>query len=161
MLQATIQTALTARQIVIGSVQAIPESLFDVQPQGASNTIRWNIGHQITMLNWFLAPIGPVMNELPETYNLLFISGTKPSDWTIAPPGKEELLERLSAQFGQLMKLTPEALNHTLNKPLTMGPLEFRTAAEAFSFAFIHEAVHLGVISSLVKQVNQQASQQA
>ncbi|NOU94695.1 DinB family protein [Paenibacillus sp. LMG 31456] len=153
MSQASIQTALTVRQLVISSVQAIPEELFDTQPGGASNTIRWNIGHQITMLNWFLASSVPLAYQLPDAYNHLFMSGSKPADWTAAPPTKEELLQQLSAQYDSLLKVSPVTLNETLNPPFAMGPLEFKTAAEVFNFAFIHEAVHLGVISGLVKQI--------
>ncbi|SFK78336.1 DinB superfamily protein [Paenibacillus sp. 1_12] len=150
----SIHTALTVRQLVIGSVQAIPEELFDTQPGGSNNTIRWNIGHQVTMLNWFLASNVPLAYKLPDAYNTLFMSGSKPADWTAAPPTKEELLEQLSAQYDSLMKVSPESLGKSLNPPFVMGPLEFRTAAELFNFAFIHEAVHLGVISSLVKQIS-------
>jgi hypothetical protein len=54
MSQASIQTAKTVRQLLIESIQAIPEEIYDVQPEGFPNTIRWNVGHQATMLHWFL-----------------------------------------------------------------------------------------------------------
>jgi len=151
MSQASIQTAITARQLVIGSTQAIPEEIYDMTPAGFNNTIRWNVGHIATMLNWFLSA-GPALNtKLPESYVGLFMSGTKPADWTAAPPSKEELIQYLSLQLDDLSRFNHESLIMPLDVPFEMGPLKFATAGEVFNFAFIHEAVHLGVISSLVK----------
>ncbi|KIL42466.1 hypothetical protein SD70_00740 [Gordoniibacillus kamchatkensis] len=153
MSKSSIQVALTVRQLVIGSVSAIPEEWFDVQPGGSNNTIRWNIGHQVTMLNWFLSSAVPLDYRLPDDYNSLFVTGTKPADWQVTPPSKEALLEQLSAQFESLAKISPESLAKTLNPPFAMGNLAFATAEEVFGFAFIHEALHLGIISSLAKQI--------
>lgn len=153
MSQASIQTAKTAHQLVIGSLQAIQEEIYDIRPAGFNNTIRWNAGHVVTMLNWFLSA-GPVLNtKLPESYPGLFMTGTKPSDWTVAPPSKEELIQCLTAQLDDLFNVDVESLNMSLNAPFEMGPLKLETAGELFNFAFIHEAVHLGIISSLVKAV--------
>lgn len=153
MSQASIQTAKTAHQLVIGSIQAIPEEIYDITPAGFNNTIRWNAGHIVTMLNWFLSA-GPALNtKLPESYSGLFMTGTKPSDWTVTPPSKEELIQFLSAQLDDLFHVDTESLNMPLNAPFEMGSLKLETAGELFNFAFIHEAVHLGIISSLVKAV--------
>ncbi|MBV6717396.1 DinB family protein [Paenibacillus chitinolyticus] len=153
MSQASIQTAKTAHQLVIGSIQAIPEEIYDITPAGFNNTVRWNAGHIVTMLNWFLSA-GPALNtKLPQSYAGLFMTGTKPSDWTVTPPSKSELIQFLSAQLDDLSNLDIESLNVPLSAPFEMGPLRFETAGELFNFAFIHEAVHLGIISSLVKAV--------
>jgi hypothetical protein len=153
MSQASIQTAKTVHQLVIGSIQAIPEEIYDITPAGFKNTIRWNTGHIVTMLNWFLSA-GPALNtKLPDYYSNLFMTGTKPSDWTVTPPSKEELIQYLSSQYDDLSKVDPGSLKMPLNPPFEMGPLKFEMADELFNFAFIHEAMHLGIISSLVKTV--------
>lgn len=153
MSHASIQTAKTVHQLVIGSIQAIPEEIYDITPAGFKNTIRWNTGHIVTMLNWFLSASPALNTKLPENYSGLFMTGTKPSDWTVTPPSKEELIQYLSSQYDDLSKVDPESLIIPLNPPFEMGPLRFETAGELFNFAFIHEAMHLGIISSLVKTV--------
>lgn len=153
MSQASIQTAQTAHRLVIGTLQAISEEIFDIRPSGYNNTIRWNAGHIVTMLNGFLSAVPALNTMLPESYSGLFMTGTKPSDWTVAPPSKEELIQLLSAQLDDLSNVDPESLNKSLNSPFEMGPIKLETAGELFNFAFIHEAVHLGIISSLAKAV--------
>ncbi|MFC5401345.1 DinB family protein [Cohnella soli] len=153
MSQASIQAAKTARQLVIGAMQSIPEEIYDITPAGFNNTIRWNAGHMITTLDWFLSPGSPLLTKLPEGYSDLFKSGTKPSDWEGTPPSKAELLQYLTAQLDDLSLIDPGLLELPLKSPFEWGGLKFLTAGEVFSFAFIHEGLHLGVISSLVKAV--------
>ncbi|MCR8635361.1 DinB family protein [Paenibacillus radicis (ex Xue et al. 2023)] len=153
MSQAIIQTALSARQLVLGSVQQIPEDWYDIQPDAFPNNIRWNIGHMITMMNWFLTDIEGYQFELPDTYSSIFMTGTKPEDWAAAPPSKDELLEQLTRQFNAIEKVPADVLNQELRSPFLMGPLEFKSAGEVFNFAIVHEGVHLGMISGLAKVI--------
>ncbi len=151
MSQAIINTAKSVRQLVIRQVQAIPEELFDVQPQPFSNTIRWNVGHIVSCLDFFLSLGFPFDSNLPETYNSLFKPGTRPSDWTDTPPTKEELIQYLSAQLESLSDVSPSTLDKSLKSPIEMGPLRFETVGEVFNFAFIHETMHSSTISCLLK----------
>ncbi|WP_134685746.1 DinB family protein [Brevibacillus migulae] len=153
MAQASIQTAKTVRQLAIGSLQAIPEELFDIQPNGFNNTIRWNIGHIAAMQDVFLANGLEIPSDLPSNYNKMFFMGTKPADWADTPPSKEELLQTLSTQFNRLSEVSPDKLNESFHSPREMGPFTFSCRDEVFQFALIHEAVHLGVISSMVKAI--------
>ncbi|WP_028553053.1 DinB family protein [Paenibacillus sp. UNC451MF] len=153
MSQAIIKNGVTVRQLVLGSVEAIPEEWYDKQPHGFNHTIRWNIGHMLTMMNWFLANQAAFEYKLPEQYLSLFISGTKPDDWSDTPPTKEELLCHLSGQCEALAKIPVELLEQQLEHPFEMGPLSFMSIAELLNFAVAHEAVHLGMISGLVKVI--------
>jgi hypothetical protein len=146
-----INTAKTVRQVVLQQVQVIPEELFDIQTAGFNNTIRWNVGHMIYWMDKYSTLSFCLPSAIPDHNDALFASGTKPSDWTIAPPSKEELLQLLTAQLSHLSKLTPEMLNDMLKTPFVMGPFQFDTAGELFNFALIHEAIHRGTISSQLK----------
>ncbi|MEW9699453.1 DinB family protein [Paenibacillus sp. SI8] len=151
MSKAIINTAVILRQIVIGQVQAIPEQAFDHQPEGVSNTIRWNTGHVVSMLEFFLSMGIPFRSGLPASHAGLFLKGTKPADWTVTPPSKEELIQYLSAQQKLLSEVSPVTLNEPLQVPFEMGPLKLVTVGELFNFALMHEAIHLGIITSLAK----------
>ncbi|WP_159888563.1 DinB family protein [Paenibacillus puerhi] len=146
-----INTAKIARQVVLQQVQVIPEELLDVQPAGFNNTIRWNVGHIIYWMEKYSTLSFGSPSAIPDSYGTLFNSGTKPSDWTFAPPSQKELIEMLTAQLSRLSELTPEILGEKLSTPYAMGPFQFSTAGELINFALIHEAIHLGTISSQLK----------
>ncbi|AVV58328.1 hypothetical protein PVOR_17829 [Paenibacillus vortex V453] len=149
-----ISTAKIVRQVVLQQVQTIPEELFDIQAAGFNNTIRWNVGHIIYWMDQYSILSLGFPSVIPDSYVTLFSSGTKPSDWTSAPPSKEELVEMLKAQLSRLSELTPELLEKELSTPYAFGPFEFNTAGELFNFALIHESIHLGTISSQLKVVS-------
>ncbi|MFD0587298.1 DinB family protein [Paenibacillus sp. GCM10027627] len=153
MTQAILNTAQVLRQIVIGTLGQISETGMDTQPEGFNNTIRWNVGHIVYWMDKYSTLSFNSPPQLPELYEAYFNSGTKPSNWVEAPPSKEELMEQLSAQFARLSPLTPELLNTKLQSPFELGPFKFHTSGELFNFALMHEAIHLGVISSQLKLV--------
>lgn len=153
MSQSIIHTGKVLRQIMIGQLQDVSESQMDIQPEGFHNTVRWNIGHMVYWLDKYSSLSFGSPSAIPAQYETLFNSGTKPSDWTVTPPSKAELLAMLSDQLSSLSDLAPEMLEQRLQAPFEMGPFQFVTAGELFNFALIHEALHLGVISSQLKLI--------
>lgn len=148
-----IASGKVLRQIVIGQLQGVSEDQFDIQAKGFNNTIRWNAGHMVYWMDKYATLSFGLPSAIPPHYESLFGSGTKPSEWTMTPPSKEELTERLTAQLSRLSELTPEWLDLKLQSPYIMGPFQFMTSGELFNFALMHEAIHLGVISSQLKAV--------
>lgn len=148
-----LNTGKSVRQIVLHQLQSIPEELFDVQPEAFNNTIRWNVGHMIVTLDYFFSLGSPLNSKLPDNYAGFFHKGTKPADWTETPPAKEELIHLLSLQLNSLSEISPEALGEQLKSPVELGPLRFETVGEVCNFAFIHEAMHASIISSLLKVI--------
>jgi len=153
MAQSIINTGKVLRQIIISQLQGVSESQMDIQPEGFHNTVRWNIGHMVYWLDKYASLSYGSQSAVPAQYETLFNSGTKPSDWTVTPPSKDELIAMLAAQLSRLSELTPEMLEKRLPSPFEMGPFQFVTAGELFNFALIHEALHLGVISSQLKLI--------
>ncbi|MDR7079721.1 hypothetical protein J2Y03_004779 [Neobacillus niacini] len=156
MSNALLITAKSVRQMVIQLVQSIPEDLYDVQPQQFNNTIRWNIGHIVFAHDYFLSIALPFSSNLPGNYTTLFNTGTTPSEWTIIPPTKEELIQNLSGQLDKISEVSLGTLDKELKSPIEMGPLKFETTGEVFNFATVHEAMHFTTISSLLKVLNYQ-----
>ncbi|RIX48658.1 DinB family protein [Paenibacillus nanensis] len=153
MTHSIIATGKTLRQIAIGQLQNISEDQFDRQAKGFNNTIRWNTGHIVYWMDKYSALSFGFPSAIPVHYELLFGSGTRPSDWTMAPPAKQELIEQLSAQLSRLSELKPEMLDMKLQSPFLLGPFQFPTSGELFNFALMHEAIHLGIISSQLKAI--------
>lgn len=154
MSQAILNTGKSIRQIALHKLGQLDETLFDIQPEGCNNTIRWHIGHVVVSLDAFFSLTAiPFNSNLPESYSGLFKPGTKPADWNITPPSKEELLQYLSQQLQAFSEISPELLDENLKTPFVMGPLNLTTAAEAVNFAFVHEAMHMGNISTMVQVI--------
>jgi len=153
MTNSIITTGKVLHQIVMGQLQGISEGQFDIQTKGFNNTIRWNAGHMVYWMDRYCTLSFGLPSAIPPEYEALFGSGTKPSEWTIAPPSKEELIELLTAQLTRLSELTPEMLDMNLQSPFIMGPFQFATSGELFNFALMHEAIHLGIISGQLKAI--------
>ncbi|OAB25479.1 hypothetical protein PMSD_27380 [Paenibacillus macquariensis subsp. defensor] len=154
MSQMIINTSILVRQMVIRQVEAIPEDLFDIQPEAFNNTIRWNIGHIISALNGLLSRGGFSLDvNLPESYYALFPTGSKPSEWIITPPSKEELLQYLKEQLQALSDISPTILDNIMEPPVQLGPMKFEKFGELFSFTTIHETMHTNTISCLLKVI--------
>ncbi|WP_199616698.1 DinB family protein [Paenibacillus alkalitolerans] len=153
MAQSIINTGKVLRQIIIGQLQNVSESQMDIQPEGFRNSVRWNVGHIVYWLDKYASLSFRSPSAIPAQYETLFNSGTKPSAWTATPPSKDELIGMLAVQLSRLSELTPEMLEQRLQTPFEMGPFQFDTAGELFNFALIHEAIHLGVISSQLKLI--------
>lgn len=153
MAQSIMNTGKVLRQIVIGQLQGVSEAQFDIQPEGFNNTIRWNVGHMVYWMDKYSTLSFGSPSAIPAQYEALFGSGTKPSDWTIAPPTKEELIQLLAEQLSRLNEQKTELLTKNLQSPFVLGPFQFISAGELFNFALMHEAIHLGVISSQLKLI--------
>jgi len=151
MSQSIINTGKVLRQLVLGQLQEVSEAQMDIQPEGFRNSVRWNVGHIVYWSDKYAALCFGSPSALPASYETLFNSGTKPSDWTVTPPSKEELIGLLAAQLARMSELTPGMLERRLQSPYELGPFQFATAGELYNFALIHEALHLGVISSQLK----------
>lgn len=154
MSQIILNTSKLVRQMVMKQVEAIPEELFDIQPTAFNNTIRWNVGHIVVSLNGLLSRGGFILDiKLPENYYSLFLTGTKPSDWTVTPPSKEELLKLLNEQLQALSEISPNALENVLEPALQLGHMKFETLGDLFNFATIHESMHANTISCLARVI--------
>ncbi|MFD0715614.1 DinB family protein [Paenibacillus sp. GCM10027626] len=148
-----IHTAQTLRQIVLQQVQAIPEELYDIKPDAFNNTIRWNVGHIVFWMDAYMSLCFQMESAIPASFKAFFDSGTKPSDWTEAPPSKEELIGELTRQMGLFDKIDPHSLKNPLTPPQQFGPFTFNLAGELFNFGLIHEGLHLSTCGSLLKVI--------
>jgi hypothetical protein len=149
-----MKTANVARMMTIGKFEGINEELFDIQPLQFNNTIRWNLGHIIAVMDSLVFQRITQTSKLPSGFGDLFKSGTKPSDWTSAPPSKEQLMQALKQQLNDFHETFAGREDETLASPFQIRDFKFETVGDAIGFAVIHEAQHLAVASSLVKVIN-------
>jgi hypothetical protein len=150
---AIMNSVNTARMITIGKIESISEDLFDVQPPQFNNTIRWNLGHMIAVMDSLMFKRITEMSKLPEGFADLFKSGTKPSDWTTTPPTKEELVSLLKKQLMDLNETFAIRTDEALANPFLIRDFKFETVGDVIGFAIIHEVQHSTIVSDLVKVI--------
>lgn len=137
------------RSFFLKNVDALDESITEVQPEGFNNTIHWHVGHVLTVAEQFMFGFPKKSNSLPEKYMELFATGTKPADWQGDVPSVSELSAQLKEQIKRIKEIPAESLNEKLKNPF----LGLETFGEVANFAIFHEANHLGQIHAMKRVI--------
>jgi hypothetical protein len=121
-------------------------------PQGYSNNILWNIGHLSTLADRVIFGL----SELPTFFSRKEMKGlmkdTSPSDWKESPD-LAKIKEYFLSYYTRIETAThQQAFQKFLAFPLG-DHLYIDSALEAVRFALCHEACHLGIISGIVKSL--------
>lgn len=134
-------------------LESVSETSADRQPAGFNNTIRWNVGHILTVTEQFIFGY-PNSSSLPATYQDMFANGTKPADWTGETISLETLRTQLQDQAARIKEHIMNRLGDQLPEPLTLGPdLQLETTAEVCHLCLLHEATHTGYVQALKRIV--------
>lgn len=130
------------RNAVISYVNTLDEGAADKKAPYFNNTIRWHIGHILVAAESLLFGFPKHSTNIPEHYEKLFGTGTKPSDWKDEPPSLKELVDQLEAQKNRIMALDDSFFEKNL--PFTLPFGNFKTFGELFQMIIQHESEHLG-----------------
>lgn len=156
MSQLAVHTAQNVRSATIARIEAIPEELFDIQPSPFNNTIRWNLGHVILILDVLVNQRITNTSKLPAIYADLFKGGSKPSDWSATPPTKAEMVDMLKQQLEDVKETFKDRLTEPLETPFQIRHMQFNTVEDVISFNFMHETMHSAIIGCMEKLVSNQ-----
>jgi len=150
---ALINTLNTARQMAIGKIESIDEQLFHVQPPQFNNTIAWNVGHIITTMDSLVFQRATQASKLSPEFVALFKGGTKPADWTAAPPTKAEFIDLLTKQLNDLNEAFADQMDTPLPAPVQIRQYTFETVGDILGFAIFHEGQHLAIAGDIAKAI--------
>ncbi|MFG6149338.1 DinB family protein [Halobacillus sp. B23F22_1] len=123
----------------------VSEEQADKQPEGFSNTIRWNLGHIYVVQNSLIAKYGGKPIETPSRYLELFAPGSRPADWQGDVPSLAELKQVLEEQPPRLK----EVLTGQLEDEAAEEFLSLPTVGALVNFTLYHEGVHTGTTKAL------------
>lgn len=147
-----LQQFSMARGYTLRLIKRADEYAWDVQPEGFSNTVRWNVGHIYSLTEDLLHR---AMNDHPVDkleWAEFFAPGTSPSTWRSSPPAEGELVAAMKDQGKRISKLTEQQLAHRLSPPLSIGKfITMETVDEVLQFLTWHEGLHAGLIDGLIK----------
>ena len=148
----TLNQLKFTRMYTQGRLQPVNDEQWDIQPEGFSNTIRWNVGHIFTTMETFVQNVIPSYEPVHPEWIPLFKGGTKPTDWTVEPPTNEELLAALTDQPARVIEVLAGKLDQKLPEAMNIGKFhEMATIEAVMQFAVWHEGIHAGIIFALNK----------
>ncbi|MET1014217.1 MAG: DinB family protein, partial [Paenisporosarcina sp.] len=111
-----------------------------------------NVGHIFISMETMVQKALPEYELVHADWIPLFAPGTKPSDWTMAPPTNDELLSALAEQPSRIKAVLEGKLNQPLAEAMKIGNFhEMATVQALIQFAVWHEGIHAGVIWSMSK----------
>ncbi|GAB7386300.1 DinB family protein [Bacillaceae bacterium] len=149
MLDALLTQVEIARDRTLQAMEDISEAEADIMPDGFSNTIRWNLGHILTIQEQLVFSLAGEPMQLPENYPGLFGNGTRPSEWKTEPPSLETLARQLREQTERLKSTFAGRLEQKAAKPFK----QLETIWELVAFSVYHEGIHQGVINGLKRVI--------
>ncbi|WP_246939253.1 DinB family protein [Bacillus pinisoli] len=140
------QFELTRGQL-IKFLKETDATLFDDQPKGFNNTLRWHAGHLLVATEGFMFGFPKKSTNLSLSYIELFGMGTRPSNWKHEIPSLEKLIEQLEDQAERVRELPEQFFSKDLPFTFPVGNVE--TFRDLFGFMLYHEADHLGQMKAM------------
>nr|WP_246362158.1 DinB family protein [Paenibacillus alba] len=127
------------RQQTISLVESATPDILDIVPLGFSNSIRWNLGHILVAWDYGIFPKINESTRMPSNYYRLFPKGTRPSNWSEAPPSVDEITNYLKSQVDDIIEACEGKMNDLIAEPF----LRVKYLRGMFSFHNREELYHL------------------
>lgn len=130
----------------------IDKALWDEQPEGYMNTVRWNAGHVYITAEDFLHDADCNYTITHPEWTKLFIDGTSPSDWNFNEvPTPEEILIALKEQEERISDYFQDKLKNHASIKRNINGMLLETVDASLQFVTWHEGIHLGFMNGLNK----------
>jgi DinB superfamily len=124
-------------------------------PQNRRNNILWNMGHVVAIQQLLLYRSIGLAVGVPEDFITNFKKDTSPQNWE-SPPDIQEVRKALIDTSKKFLSDFENSLfeNTILQMKFKMVfGVTITTSREAILFNNTHEAMHLGIIMSIIKQI--------
>lgn len=148
----TFDITLTSRKVLNHFLEKNTLEQLNKIPEGFNNNIIWNIAHIIVvqqMLAYKLSGLPMVISdEMVEKYK----RGTKPTQ-DITPSERDEIQVLLLETINQTKADFDNKKFQNFQEFTSLSGYTMKNIEDALSFNYYHEAMHTGVIMSLMKLV--------
>ena len=142
-----------ARGWSLDIAESCPVELADVQLDEFNNTIRWQLGHILTVAERMLFQVPSPSAFLPSAFTRWFDSGSKPSDWMDQPPTMNSLISLLKQQQEHLLAIPQEQFDVRLDPPFH----GFASYGECAGFVIVHESFHAGKMDEMLRVIKRKS----
>ena len=148
----TFDITLTSRKVLSHFLKKNTLAQLNTIPEGFNNNIIWNIAHIIVvqqMLVYKLSGLTMVIyDEMVEKYK----RGTKPTQ-DVTQSERDEIQALLLETINQTMVDFDSKIFQNYQEFRSLSGYTMKNIEDALSFNYYHEALHTGVIMSLMKLV--------
>jgi hypothetical protein len=148
---AMVKTYLAGRGYFASHLAGLTDEQLTAVPEGAANSILWNVGHIVNSNYGMLHGPSGVESPAPKEWGPLFKGGSSPADWGNDAPSPSEIMDAFNAQ-ADIIIADLKADKFANFQPMELSPeLKLNNVDEALGFIIIHEGVHHGNIIVLRK----------
>ncbi|MCJ7842371.1 DinB family protein [Lederbergia sp. NSJ-179] len=147
----TLRQFSFSRSSTIRTLERIAVDKWDIQPDGFSNTIRWNAGHVFVVTEILLNKADHSYTMKNPDWSAFFAPGTRPSEWSEEAPSHQVLIDALTEQKAKTREEFFGKSNQPASESFSIGSHIMGTVDSLIQFATWHEGSHLGIIQSLDK----------
>lgn len=127
------------------------ESLNEI-PEGFKNNIVWNIGHIIVVQQMLTYKLSGLPMLIPDAMVAKYMRGTKPTQDVT-----QSEIEEINSYLFETINKTEDDYNNGIFQNFqefsSLSGFTMRNINEALAFNYYHEAVHTGIIMSIMKFV--------
>lgn len=134
----------------------INEAQAIVQPDGAHNNIKWQLGHLILLNDFLVFETIHGENVLEQPNAKYFLWGTSPMDFDGNEPSFKELKLLLNEQIDRIINDLEAQFKKVRSKPIELkdAGILMENFEESSHFAIIHMNRHFGQIVMLKSMIN-------
>ncbi|MDO6471247.1 DinB family protein [Maribacter sp. 1_MG-2023] len=121
-------------------------------PEGFNNNVYWNIAHTVATQQLLIYKLSGLQMRIPNELVAKFAKGTVP-DGTATEEEMMMVADFLISTAEWLIEDYDTALFQTFNEYTTSARVTLKNVDDAIVFNLLHEGLHLGQISLLLKQL--------
>lgn len=151
MMDASMKMFKYSRTSTLILLPKLDEKIWDIQPEGWPNTIRWNAGHIYAEAESFLHDADRSYKITNPEWLDLFLDGTRPSEWPDLSqvPTKDEIIEALKEQEKRIEAYFYDKLQNEASHVRDINGMLLDTVDASLQFVTWHEGLHLGILKSM------------
>ncbi len=121
-------------------------------PEGFNNNVYWNIAHTVATQQLLIYKLSGLQMRIPNELVAKFAKGTVP-DGTATEEEMMMVADFLISTAEWLIEDYDTSLFQTFNEYTTSARVTLKNVDDAIVFNLLHEGLHLGQISLLLKQL--------
>ncbi len=142
------------RRNMLALLQDISEDRLRIIPEGFRNNLLWNAGHVVAIQQMICYQAARLPMHIDAAFIKNFRKGSSPAEWNDIPR-RDHVLSVLMDTAGNFRNDFNKGLFDALPPHATPYKMPFgitvRTVREAIIFNNTHEAMHLGIMNTMLK----------
>ncbi|MEY3501321.1 MAG: hypothetical protein RL308_2994 [Bacteroidota bacterium] len=148
----TFNITLTSRKVLSHFLEKNTLEQLNKIPAGFNNNIIWNIAHIIVVQQMLAYKLSGLPMLIPDEMVEKYKRGTKPTK-DITQSERDEIQALLLETINQTMVDFDNKIFQNYHEFTSLSGYTMKNIEDALSFNYYHEALHTGVIMSLMKMI--------